>query len=1086
MDAENRGGFVWEDAELWYVINDVHAMDDFFLTLPGRGDVWAFLWSQGGITAGRESAEQAIFPYYTADKISDMKYSTGPVSIIRMDDRLWYPLDPTRRETYSIAMTRNMSKIRFAEKNEELGLTYELTWQTSERFGLVKQVSIVSEGRESFSLLDGARNVLPASVTTQFQSDNSILLDAYKKTDLDTVSGVAVFAVSSIVTDKAEPNEALYCNVSYFSKEGRLSVSPSAPDDFSRGREIDRRETARGVRGSVYFQTDVELAAGERWSHYQVFDTRYDGCRLEGLRTKLLNTSRTMLETEIRDDIAKGSAELDDILKSADGIEDTGDLMASVHHEANVLFNVMRGGTFLTDRISLDDYLAFAAVRSKRLYKELCARLGVSSGRNLAYREMKALVVFDADSKRLFFEYLPLSFSRRHGDPSRPWNKFLIKLRNDAGRPILNYEGNWRDIFQNWEALSTSYPGYLEHMVSRFLDSMTVDGYNPYRLNRDGFDWEVPEPDNPWAQIGYWNDHQVVYLERLLVLLKNFGNSDMFLKLGEERFTTAHVPYRLKNYEQMLQDPHDTIDFDYELDSTIGTLCERLGTDGKLLLDASEHPVLVSFTAKMLQILVAKLASLVPDGGIWMNTQRPEWNDANNALAGFGLSLVSLAAVRSLLSFLTELYRSSKETTFLVPMAVKTAFLRMSRIYGDAPDGFNDVFRFGFVSSLGLMFEDERRTLYAEGFDASVPIERDELLEAFPRFLRVVDATIASNKRDDGLYHSYNILDIGQGRMSIEHLKLMLEGQVAVLSSGVVSPDEAVGLLSALRRSDLKEPLTGAYTLYPDERLPLFWEKNRIGGVSDELKYMKDRTGRPLLSVDCNGMYHFSAECRNARSMTELLGHQDEAAEALYEMTFAHRFFTGRSGSFFAYEGLGSVYWHMVSKLLLAVQELALAADNPEVRATLVEDYFAIRASLGYKRSATAYGSFPFLPYSHTPKGRGAQQPGMTGQVKEEILSRWGELGVLLEDGVVAIRPVLLERSEFRVDGTLLFTRFSVPFTYILSDGEAVELSVNGGEFKQRCRLSKAESKELFSRSGQITSIQVRIPVSQVLERNAI
>ena len=30
--------------------------------------------------------------------------------------------------------------------------------------------------------------------------------------------------------------------------------------------------------------------------------------------------------------------------------------------------------------------------------------------------------------------------------------------------------------------------------------------------------------------------------------------------------------------------------------------------------------------------------------------------------------------------------------------------------------------------------------------------------------------------------------------------------------------------------------------------------------------------------------------------------------------------FTGRSGSFFAYEGLGSIYWHMVSKLLLAVR----------------------------------------------------------------------------------------------------------------------------------------------------------------------
>ena len=40
--------------------------------------------------------------------------------------------------------------------------------------------------------------------------------------------------------------------------------------------------------------------------------------------------------------------------------------------------------------------------------------------------------------------------------------------------------------------------------------------------------------------------------------------------------------------------------------------------------------------------LLVKLTNLVPDSGIWLNTQRPEWNDANNALAGWGLSLVTL------------------------------------------------------------------------------------------------------------------------------------------------------------------------------------------------------------------------------------------------------------------------------------------------------------------------------------------------------------------------------------------------------------------------------------------------------------
>jgi hypothetical protein len=113
-------------------------------------------------------------------------------------------------------------------------------------------------------------------------------------------------------------------------------------------------------------------------------------------------------------------------------------------------------------------------------------------------------------------EYLPLTFSRRHGDPSRPWNRFSIRVSADDGSELLYYEGNWRDIFQNWQALLRSYPRYLPHVVAKFLNASTVDGHNPYRISRDGIDWEVPDPDDPWSNIGYWGDHQIVYLLHLL------------------------------------------------------------------------------------------------------------------------------------------------------------------------------------------------------------------------------------------------------------------------------------------------------------------------------------------------------------------------------------------------------------------------------------------------------------------------------------------------------------------------------------------------------------------------------------------
>ena len=127
-----------------------------------------------------------------------------------------------------------------------------------------------------------------------------------------------------------------------------------------------------------------------------------------------------------------------------------------------------------------------------------------------------------ADLQRLTYEYLPLTFSRRHGDPSRPWNKFSIHIAHPDGSQRLDYQGNWRDIFQNWEALAHAYPRFIVGMIHKFLNATTFDGYNPYRVTKGGFDWETIEPDDPWSYIGYWGDHQIIYLLKFLEFLSSF------------------------------------------------------------------------------------------------------------------------------------------------------------------------------------------------------------------------------------------------------------------------------------------------------------------------------------------------------------------------------------------------------------------------------------------------------------------------------------------------------------------------------------------------------------------------------------
>jgi hypothetical protein len=269
-----------------------------------------------------------------------------------------------------------------------------------------------------------------------------------------------------------------------------------------------------------------------------------------------------------------------------------------------------------------------------------------------------------------------------------------------------------------------------------------------------------------------------------------------------------------------------------------------------------------------------------------------------------------------------------------------------------------------------------------------------------------------------------------------------------------------------------------------------------------------------LIVRDENGDFHFNGTFRNARDVQQALDQlaQQEAYANLvaadgkkilevFESVFDHSSFTGRSGTFFAYEGLGSIYWHMVTKLLLAVQEnylLALqqSADQATVQA-LAEHYYDIRQGLGFNKSPDVYGGFPTDPYSHTPAGQGAKQPGMTGQVKEEILTRQAELGLFVRNGQIVFDPTLLRKNEFIVQsavfeyvdlsgktqsidlpaGSLAYTFCQTLIVYhasdktgikvYFSDGRVVEISGNQLDFET--------SQHVFKRDGLVRNLVVSV-----------
>ena len=70
-------------------------MPDFFMSIVSDSDHWMFLSSNGSLSAGRKDRDNALFPYYTDDKIHDYNGITGPLTIVLVEKDgktfLWEP-----------------------------------------------------------------------------------------------------------------------------------------------------------------------------------------------------------------------------------------------------------------------------------------------------------------------------------------------------------------------------------------------------------------------------------------------------------------------------------------------------------------------------------------------------------------------------------------------------------------------------------------------------------------------------------------------------------------------------------------------------------------------------------------------------------------------------------------------------------------------------------------------------------------------------------------------------------------------------------------------------------------------------------
>lgn len=1137
-DSAVAGDLVTLDGLEFYCIKNYDLMVPFFMTIVSDSDHWMFISSSGGVTAGRINPESAIFPYYTDDKIHESGDATGSKTIIRATvngkENLWEPFSERYAGLYKIS--RNLYKnsvgnrIVFEEVNADLNLVFRYSWMNSEKFGWIKKSTIINSNGSAVQLtvLDGMQNVLPYGTQRTMQGMLSTLVDAYKKTELVKESGLALFRLSSIPVDRAEPSEALKVTTIWSSglSVNNYLLSTTQLNQFRKGLPLMDEPQIRGVKGAFFVVSDLELASTGSKEWYFAAEVNQDVVSVKSLMKTIKGNAN--IGVLVEQDVELGTKSLINLVALTDGLQVTADTLTGNRHFANSMFNIMRGGIFYKGySIDRDDFIAHIKQSNQTVFTEFNTKLEALSA-EIDYSVLLKTVSGwkSGDLIRLTYEYLPLTFSRRHGDPSRPWNLFNIKLKNDDGTPSLYYAGNWRDIFQNWEALAMSYPGFLKGMIAKFLNASTIDGYNPYRITRDGIDWEIHDPSDPWSNIGYWGDHQIIYLLKLLELQDKFYPEALKSSMGESIYSYANVPYRLKSYREMLLNPQDTIIFEEEVQQLVDTRVERIGADGKLLTSGNGSVLKVSFIEKILSPLLSKLSNFIPGAGIWMNTQRPEWNDANNALVGYGVSMVTLSYMRRYVDFVQKMIEKSTDSTFAVSEEVLDLLSRINKVLVANADVLNgdisNVQRMQIVDALGAAGSRFRDKVYSGIYENKGSLAKAGLLDFLALAQKYIDHTIGLNKRKDGLYNSYNLLVIGEHEMGVRFLNEMLEGQVAMLTSGKLQPNEALALLDKLFTGSMYRADQKSFTLYPDKELPLFLEKNNIKQFdidrSPFLKSLVDKGNTEIVAKDNEGVYHFNGAFANAKMLAEAMGNVSAKGVAksttadrqyildLYESLFDHQSFTGRSGTFYKYEGLGCIYWHMVSKLLLAVGEnlewaIASGASANEI-AKFKELYYAVKEGIGTHKSPDEYGAFPTDPYSHTPSMAGVQQPGMTGQVKEDILSRFMEIGVKVNNGRIVINPILLKKTEFLANVAsvtsspfvakypqvklgaqmLAFSICNVPVVYTIGSASSAKVTLNDGKvLDSGLELSGELSKDIFARNGNVVKIEVTIPQNSLI-----
>jgi hypothetical protein len=285
--AIDAGSLVDIDGTSYYAVRNVDEMHPFLMSITSDGDRWMFLSSGGGLTAGRENASNALFPYETDDRLHALSGVNGSVTAMRLIDRdpdnIWRPMigktGATRQRTLLKSVTGDSAI--FEEADAGTGLTFRYRWASGARFGFIRTAMLTNEGDEPIAveIVDGIRSILPYGLDPTVHLHMGNLTNAYKRSEvIDRDARLATYSLESLVTDQTEPAQALRATVawSYGLGDNAVSLRPDAVRLLESGSDVSDANLVTGMPGAYFLTGRVEIEPGKTKTWYIVADVGLD------------------------------------------------------------------------------------------------------------------------------------------------------------------------------------------------------------------------------------------------------------------------------------------------------------------------------------------------------------------------------------------------------------------------------------------------------------------------------------------------------------------------------------------------------------------------------------------------------------------------------------------------------------------------------------------------------------------------------------------------------------------------------------------------------------------------------------------